>query len=64
MKSEKITLVIDLYPKGGSMYAALENWRPLSINRAIDPEARTFAEGLRQLVVKAMTRRLRVPRAY
>lgn len=59
-----VILVLELYPEGdgGSMYANIENWRPVSVNIAIDPEARTFAEGVRQMVVKAMKKKLRGPR--
>ena len=59
------TIFIEVYRKGKMMYATLGSpaagWRPVAISAAIDPEARTFVEGVRQLVVKLMQGKLTLP---
>lgn len=65
MKREKETIFIEVYPDGRMMYANVGSetagWRPVAISASIDPEARTFAEGVRQLVVKMLDGKLKVP---
>jgi hypothetical protein len=54
-------ITLEVYRDGGSMYASIGNWRPVAVNLAIDPDAHTFAEGVRQLVVQVAHGKLRVP---
>lgn len=58
---ESVTISVALFPDGGSMRVRLGDWEPVYVNMAIDPEARTLAEGVRQLVVAIMENTLKVP---